>query len=656
MRQQIVASDKILRMVSAGAVPLFLRCVIILLLLTSGVRAQYAGSRQCQSCHSDQFAAQAKSEHAKALAPAAPGSPGEWAFGAGRKAITYVSQTDEETYVERADSYYASSKSMGVTPGHQAGVDLVYPTFAPSTSATRCFRCHSTGDLTLSAGFALRPAENGIHCEVCHGPGAAHVAAGGGAATIRNPKRLNAVEMNEFCGTCHRKPPEAGDENDWANPWNVRHQPASLSQAVCFRKSAGGLSCLTCHDPHAPLSASTKAYDQRCSECHHEVRHRTVTTGVSCVTCHMPQVEAWPGVRFTNHWIGIYTKTNSLLPVARSDRSVPPLVLPPTSEGKLVPPNAPSTLRPLFAQAVTEREKALGPENAKVARSLKAQGLFLRETGDPKAAAIPLRRAMDLDRVNSDRELFEVEEALAQVLVLAGNRREAFELFQQAAAGADLLVSARSYTSLAGLDPAHADSYYKKALEAEESFDGPDHPRVALLLNRLALTLAQKENFRDAEPLLRRALAIQRKALGPTHFDTAGTLVNLGSLLQNLHRAAESERLEREAISILEQVRPQSVELATACTNLADLLSNHPDATESVALLRRAIKIDEAIYGTEDPEVAVDLTNLGELLKRHGQDAAARPPLLRALAIYEKRLGPDSPQARDVRESLRHLQ
>src|ERR1039458_2185935 len=152
------------------------------------------------------------------------------------------------------------------------------------------------------------------------------------------------------------------------------------------------------------------------------------------------------------------------------------------------------------------------------------------------------------------------------------------------------------------------------------------------------------------------ALAIQRKALGPSHFDTAGTLVNLGSLLQNQHRVAESERLEREAIGILEQVRPQSVELATACTNLADLLSNQQDASASAALLRRAIAIDEAIYGTDDPEVAVDLTNLGELLKGHGQGAAARPSLLRALAIYEKRLGPDSSQARDVRESLRHLQ
>jgi tetratricopeptide (TPR) repeat protein len=595
------------------------------------------------------------SEHAHALAPAKPGSPGEWAFGAGRKATTYVSHIDEDTYVERARSYYASTNSMGVTPGHQAGTDLDYPTFDPVTSAARCFRCHSTGQPALATGFAIQPAEYGIRCEACHGPGAAHVAAGGSAATIRNPKRLNAVELNAFCGTCHRKPPEAGAEGDWADPWNVRHQPASLSQSACFRKSEGRLSCLTCHDPHGPLATSAKEYDRRCAGCHREVRHRTATAGTACVTCHMPEVqEPAPELRFTNHWIGIYARNSALVPVSRPDRSMPPLALPPTAEGKLAPPNSLSSLRPLFAQSVSEREKTLGDWDPKVARSLKAEGLFLKTIGDPAAAAAPLGRALNIDRRNHDADLFAVEESLAQTLELTADRRQAFELFQQAAAGDDLQVAARSYASLAGLDPARATDYYAKALAAQEKVAGPEHPRVAILLNRLALALEEKQDFREAEALLRRALAIQRKA-PETSPDMAATLINLASLMQHLKRPEEAERLEREAIAILERRRPQSVELAAAYTNLADLLSPQKDFAPAVALLRRAIAIDEAIYGLDDPEVAVDLTNLGELLKAHGQNAEARTALGRSLAIYEKRFGPESTQARDVRESLRTL-
>jgi tetratricopeptide (TPR) repeat protein len=369
----------------------------------------------------------------------------------------------------------------------------------------------------------------------------------------------------------------------------------------------------------------------------------------------MPEVqEPAPELHFTNHWIGIYAKGDSLVPVSRPDRSLPPLSLPPTAEGKLVPPNSPSSLLPLFAQAVSEREKAFGAWDAKVARSLKAQGLFLKAIGDPGAAAVPLGRAADIDRRNHDPDLFEVEESLAQTFELAGNRRQAIEWFQQAAAGTDLQVAARSYLSLAALDPARAADYYAKAIAAQEKVSGPDHPRVALMLNRLAQAVEEKQNFREAETLLRRALAIQRKAAGASP-DTATTLMNLGSLLQHLQRAEEAERLEREAIGILEQKRPQSVELAAAYTNLADLLSPRKDFAPAARLLERAIAIDEAIYGTDDPEVAVDLTNLGELLKGHGQAAAARTALDRALAIYEKRDGLQSPRARDVRESLRTL-
>ena len=634
---------------------LFPRCIFLLPLIAYGVLAQYAGSQSCATCHPSQFQAQAMSEHAHALAAAKAGSPGEWAFGAGLKAITYVTHKDEETYVERAASYYASTKAMGVTPGHKAGIDLDYPTFDPITSAARCFRCHSTGQPALTAGFTIQPAELGIRCEACHGPGKAHIDAGGGAATIRNPKRLNAVELNTFCGTCHRKPPEAGAEGDWADPWNARHQPASLSQSGCFRKSAGRLSCLTCHDPHAPLATSPKTYDSRCAGCHSQVRHQTGTAGTACVTCHMPQVqEPAPEIQFTNHWIGVYAKGNALVPVARPDRAAPPLTLPPTPDGKLVPPNALSSMLPLFAQAVSERQRALGESDPKVARSLRAEGLFLKAIGQLDKAAIPLSRAVEIDRHNHDAGLFASEESLAQTLELAGDRRQAFEWFQQAAAGADLEVAARSYASLAALDPRHADDYYAKAIAAQEKVSGRDDPRVALLLNHLAQAVEEKQNLPEAEALLRRALAIQRKAPGLST-DTATTLINLGSLLQTLKGDEEAERLEREAIGILEHSRPMSAELVAAYTNLADLLSSRKDPAPAAALLRRAIAMDEAIYGTEDSEVAADLKNLGELLKGHGQVAAARSALDRALAIYEKRFGRESPQAREVRESLRTL-
>lgn len=116
-----------------------------------------------------------------------------------------------------------------------------YRIFDPAASILRCFRCHSTGPVRVDGSFAIQPAETGVRCESCHGPGEAHIRAGGSAQTIRNPGRLNAVEMNAYCGACHRKAPDVGEENDWGNPWNTRFQPAYVNKSSCFRKSGGGL-------------------------------------------------------------------------------------------------------------------------------------------------------------------------------------------------------------------------------------------------------------------------------------------------------------------------------------------------------------------------------------------------------------------------------
>ena len=45
---------------------------------------------------------------------------------------------------------------------------------------------------------------------------------------------------------------------------------------------------------------------------------------------------------------------------------------------------------------------------------------------------------------------------------------------------------------------------------------GPDHPEVAIRLNNLAELLQATNRLDEAEPLMRRALAIDEKAYGPT--------------------------------------------------------------------------------------------------------------------------------------------
>src|SRR5262249_13484897 len=109
----------------------------ILLFIPTLANAQYVGAQVCSGCHAAKFASQSKTGHAHALATAKPGSPGQWAFGAGEKATTWVSQTGEETVVEHGLSFYTATKAMGITPGHANSGDVVYRTFDPVGTALR---------------------------------------------------------------------------------------------------------------------------------------------------------------------------------------------------------------------------------------------------------------------------------------------------------------------------------------------------------------------------------------------------------------------------------------------------------------------------------------------------------------------------------------
>ena len=292
--------------------------VLAALLLTSAV-GQYSGSAACGKCHPKQYSQQSKSGHAGSLSKTADHplaasfseKLGEWAFGAGDQAVTFVSRLDDEHYVEHGLTYYARTKQMAATPGHSSTARVKYRTFDPDAAILRCFQCHSTGPLTLAPGSTITPFETGVRCESCHGPGEEHARS---RAAIANPKRLNGMQVNDLCGACHRKISKEESTN-WNDAWNVRHQPLYFAQSRCFVKSSGRMSCFTCHAPHEAVSRSTSEYSKVCASCHEGIRHKTAIASQTCTECHMPVVRLEDTLQFANHWIGVYARGRTLRPV-----------------------------------------------------------------------------------------------------------------------------------------------------------------------------------------------------------------------------------------------------------------------------------------------------------------------------------------------------
>ena len=65
----------------------------------------------------------------------------------------------------------------------------------------------------------------------------------------------------------------------------------------------------------------------------------------------------------------------------------------------------------------------------------------------------------------------------------------------------------------------------------------------------------EQGRFAEAEPLYRRALAAQERALGPDHPDVGTSLNELAGLYQALGRTAEAEQLMKRALAIREKAR-----------------------------------------------------------------------------------------------------
>ena len=192
---------------------------------------------------------------------------------------------------------------------------------------------------------------------------------------------------------------------------------------------------------------------------------------------------------------------------------------------------------------------------------------------------------------------------------------------------------------------AEAEPLMRRALAIDEQSFGGEHARVATDLNNLAQLLQATNRLAEAEPLMRRSLTIDEQSFGADHPNVAISLNNLASLLYDTNRLAEAEPLMRRALAIDEQSSgADHPNVARDLNNLAQLLKATNRLAEAEPLMRRALAIDEKSVGAEHPRVATELNNLALLLQDTDRLTEAEPLMRRALAIDEQSFGTEHPK------------
>lgn len=134
-----------------------------------------------------------------------------------------------------------------------------------------------------------------------------------------------------------------------------------------------------------------------------------------------------------------------------------------------------------------------------------------------------------------------------------------------------------------------AAAQYRRTLEA---LDPVDHARRARLLTQRSQELAVSDQIADATTCAEEALRLWR-ALGDRLCEGDG-LRWLGRLAWQSDRAADAERLGREAIALLERL-PPGPELARAYATLAQRLAVNQNLNPARPLAERALRLAESV-------------------------------------------------------------
>ena len=279
--------------------------------------AEYVGSQSCAGCHQETYDLFIKSGHAWKLNPVVDGQAPDYPFtdvlqppeGYSWDDILYVIGgynwkarfVDKEGYIitdapgESGNTEYLNQYNFA-NPIVGKGAGWVTYKSGEEQVPYDCGVCHTTGysprgnqdDLP---GLVGTWEEEGIQCEVCHGPGSLH---------MQNPP---GVEMKvnrdgEECGKCHRR----GDvEQVNAQDGFIQHHE---QYEELFQSKHLTLKCVDCHDPHAGVVQLAKAGEQttrtQCVNCHfkeaqYQKNTKHTALNVTCIHCHMPRVvkSAW---------------------------------------------------------------------------------------------------------------------------------------------------------------------------------------------------------------------------------------------------------------------------------------------------------------------------------------------------------------------------
>lgn len=214
---------------------------------------------------------------------------------------------------------------------------------------------------------------------------------------------------------------------------------------------------------------------------------------------------------------------------------------------------------------------------------------------------------------------------------------------ETSAAFATALSNLASFVQQSG-DFKPAEHLFRRALAISKATIGTAHPDYASCLNNLAGVMRAQGRYTEAEELYCQALTIVEASIGTSHHNYATHLNNLAGVMQDQGRYAEAEDVFRQALKIgAATIGTAHPNYANSLNNLAVVIREQGRYPEAEDLYRQALKIDEVAIGNAHPDYANDLNNLAGVIREQGRFPEAEDLYHQALAIDKATIGTAHP-------------
>jgi tetratricopeptide (TPR) repeat protein len=250
--------------------------------------------------------------------------------------------------------------------------------------------------------------------------------------------------------------------------------------------------------------------------------------------------------------------------------------------------------------------------------------------------------------------------ARGNVNLRAGKLREAVTQYRSALEGGDGAAGSPIHramalnnmgVALADLDDQEgAEDAEAKAEAIWERELGPDHPRIALVLNNRAIAALNRGSYEAARAFAERSLAISTEQQSATA-QAAIAASTLGHALACLGRYDESRGALLKALALADSDAgiPRK-RLARIHMNLGQLDRLERKYDDAISAYEQALQLIREAVGEGDPSSTDALVGLGRVYLEQGLTDNALPLLEQGLAIREKQTTP--PELAEARLAL----